>query len=190
MIKFIKKYYGSILFIFAIVIVSFVLYGVFLEPYAIRLLEDRIIFGVQNLSAEDLKYLNKMIVLKKVHTGDFVLERIIGFYQTLLATVIGIAALGSFVGFLYIRNSHKRDICDEIEKEISSDSTKKIIETEINKILNAEDLKVKVDNIAELEDRLEQVEKIANILSEQIDRIRQNREKQIKEKITFQASVR
>ena len=182
-----KRFFMRALVVILAFFLGFIFYSLLIEPFALNLLKDRIIFDVQKLSLEDVKYLNKMIVLNKIHTGDAAIGSIINFYQTLLTTVIGISTLGGLIGFLYIKNSHKRDICEGIQKEISSEYGRYVIEKEMSRLLNIEresgDLKLQSDNIEELDKRLEEVEKLTNILSENIDEIQNDRV--IEERITL-----
>ncbi|MBR1680250.1 hypothetical protein IJ707_00500, partial [bacterium] len=105
------------------------------------------------LTNEEVTFIHNLISTNKIHTADFVFERLIHFYENLITIIVSISAFLGIIGYLYIKNSHQRDIYDGIYslfnsdmglnllKDIINKDAKKYFEAEFNKSLNYGDLK-------------------------------------------------
>lgn len=154
---------------------------VILTPFWSNIIHDRIIFNTQNLTQQEQNFLNLMISNDKLHTSEFVIERLVDFYETLITILIWISALGGIGGYLYIKCSHQRDITEGIQDYITSDVGNLVIKKQIKEqvsefvveSLNSGDLKdISVRNAentkdieellsknVELEERIENLER-------------------------------
>ncbi len=156
---------------------------VILEPFWLNILKDKIIFDVQNLNATEADFLNTLINTNKVHTADFVFERMIHFYESLITIIVGISAVFGVIGYLYIKNSHQRDIYEGIHslfnshiginllENIITTNAKKHFTSEFNKSLNDGELKnlqvITQNNAEEIETILNRL----NIIETQLEKI-------------------
>ena len=74
--------------------IALCLIGVFiglklLMPCWSDIIRDATIFDINELSEHDIKILNLMISQNKLYTADFVIERLISFYEMLIQFLIG-----------------------------------------------------------------------------------------------------
>lgn len=102
---------------------------IILEPFWLNIIKDKIIFDVQNLSTQDITFLNSLISANKLHTAEFAFDKIVGFYETLITVIIAISAAFGIIGYLYIKNSHQRDIEDGIYSFCNSKHGESILKT-------------------------------------------------------------
>ena len=107
-------------------------------PFTTEILAERTIFTIDKLSQKELNDLTNLEKNKKVFTGDFVLERIISFYEMLITYLLGLFAIGGFLGYIYIKKSYKADIKDEVFVMVTSEVFEKLTHQEINKIFSEE----------------------------------------------------
>lgn len=152
-----------LLFIFAVG-VGFAICSMLLCPFAIHILHDKVIFDVNSLTSVDEKYLLTLLHEGKIHTANFAMEQIVQFYQTLLTTMVGLGTLGGFLGFLYIRNSHTRDIREGLQYEIKSEDSRKVLRKELDELIKKEkaegELGVQLEKITDLEQRIISLENL------------------------------
>ena len=87
---------------------------VLLEPFWLNIMRDKIIFDVNELNNEELRFLQSLITSNKLHTAEFAFDKIVSFYENLISIIITISTLLGVIGYLYIKNSHHRDIEDGI----------------------------------------------------------------------------
>lgn len=95
--------------------IALCLIGVFLGlkllmPCWSDIIRDATIFDINKLSEHDIKILDLMISQNKLYTADFVIERLISFYEMLIQFLIGAFAILAISGFIYIKFSYRRDI--------------------------------------------------------------------------------
>lgn len=165
------------------IVFSFVL----LKPFWLNIIQDKIIFTTNQLSNDEINFLHGLISSNKIHTADFVFERLIHFYENLITIIVSISAFLGIIGYLYIKNSHQRDIYDGIYslfnsdmglnllKDIINKDAKKYFEAEFNKSLNYGDLKdlqIATQNNSE---ENEEILKRLNIIETQIEKLSDNK---------------
>lgn len=145
-------------------ILGFIVCAMFFGPFAIHVLKDNVIFDTNSLTSVDEKLLLTLIRDGKIHTADFAIERIIEFYQTLLAVVVSLGGFGGLLGFLYIRQSHSRDITEGIRTEVNSSYSRCIFKEELDTLLKKEktegDIGIQLEKITDLEQRIRNLENI------------------------------
>lgn len=69
-----------------------------LMPCWSDIIRDATIFDINKLSEHDIKILNLMISQNKLYTADFVIERLISFYEMLIQFLIGAVCYISYFG--------------------------------------------------------------------------------------------
>lgn len=151
---------------------------IILEPFWLETIQNKIIFNVDNLTERELKILQGLITSNKIHTADFVFERLIQFYEHIITILVSVSAFLGIIGYLYIKNSHQRDIYDSTNSLFNSEmglnllrdliqtKGKDIFDAEFKKSLNDGELKtiqVRTSNaIEEIEGMLKRLEIIEN----------------------------
>ena len=90
------------------IVFSFVL----LKPFWLDIIQDKIIFTTNELTNEEITFIQNLVSTNKIHMADFVFERLIHFYENLITIIVSISAFLGIIGYLYIKNSHQRDIYD------------------------------------------------------------------------------
>lgn len=143
------------------------LFIAYLCPFATTVLAERTIFTINELSNKEFNDLAILVKNKKVFTGDFVLERIISFYELLITYLLGLFAVGGFLGYVYIKKSYKADIKDEVFVMMTSDFFGKLTNEEIKKIFSEEkkaggELYKISNDIENLISRMEFIENVIN----------------------------
>ena len=108
-----------------IINITLCLIGVFiglklLMPCWSDIIKDATIFDINRLSEQDIKILNLMVSQNKLYTADFVIERLISFYEMLIQFLIGAFAILAISGFIYIKFSYRRDINEALLDYINS----------------------------------------------------------------------
>ena len=160
---------------------------VLLKPFWLGVIQESVLFDVNNLTAVEQNFLQDMINENKIHSADFVFERIIHFYENLITIIVSISAFLGIIGYLYIKNSHQRDIYDGIYSlfdskmglnllnDIITTSSKKYFEAEFNKSMNYGDLKALQVATQNNSEENEEISKRLNILETQIEKLSDNK---------------
>lgn len=163
----------------ACVLVGIILGLYIIMPHWASIVQNSTIFDVNKLNKEDLKILNLMVAHNKLYTSDFVVGRLIEFYEILVQTLIGLFALFGFLGFMYIKYSHRRDITEELHDYMNSHTGKLIFQDLLKDYIKEDNIKPLVeetfnnernsggDIAALIEDTEILKEQVENLLSEQ-----------------------
>ncbi len=144
---------------------------IILEPFWLSIAKDKIIFDVQNLNNQEITFLNSLISANKLHTAEFAFDKIVSFYETLITVIIAISAAFGIIGYLYIKNSHQRDIEDGIYSFCNSKHGENILKAHaqnnakeyflqaFKESLNDGDIKVLSINVAQNSDYINKLSK-------------------------------
>lgn len=92
-----------------------------LNPLMSEISTNNVIVEVQKLSSKEQQFLSNLLINNKIHTQEFMFERIISFYELLITYLIAFLGIGGILTFLYIRQSHRIDIREEISNAFISD---------------------------------------------------------------------
>lgn len=122
----------------AIILIVLIIGVAFICPFATEILAERAIFVQNDLSEKELKSLISLVETKKIYTIDFVMERMVSFYQLLITYLLGLFAITGFFGYLYIKNSNKADIQDEVLRTVHSQIFSDLTNIEVKKIFSEE----------------------------------------------------
>lgn len=122
----------------AIILIVLIIGVAFICPFATEILAERTIFVQNDLSEKELKSLISLVETKKIYTIDFVMERMVSFYQLLITYILGLFAITGFFGYLYIKNSNKADIQDEVLRTVHSQIFSDLTNIEVKKIFSEE----------------------------------------------------
>lgn len=122
----------------AIILIVLIIGVAFICPFATEILAERTIFVQNDLSEKELKSLISLVETKKIYTIDFVMERMVSFYQLLITYLLGLFAITGFFGYLYIKNSNKADIQDEVLRTVHSQIFSDLTNIEVKKIFSEE----------------------------------------------------
>ena len=145
-----------------------------LMPCWSDIIRDGTIFDINKLSEHDIKILNLMISQNKLYTADFVIERLISFYEMLIQFLIGAFAILAISGFIYIKFSYRRDINEALIDYIHSKpgelvlkemfkqylqtvEIKPIVEEVFNKEKSSGDIASLIEDNAQIHEQLEQI---------------------------------
>ena len=145
-----------------------------LMPCWSDIIRDATIFDINKLSEHDIKILNLMISQNKLYTADFVIERLISFYEMLIQFLIGAFAILAISGFIYIKFSYRRDINEALIDYIHSKpgelvlkemfkqylqtvEIKPIVEEVFNKEKSSGDIASLIEDNAQIHEQLEQI---------------------------------
>lgn len=107
-------------------------------PFATEILAERTIFVQNDLTEKELNSLIALVNAKKIYTIDFVIERIVSFYELLIAYLLGLFVFTGFLGYLYIKNSNKADIQEEVLNVVHSQMFSDLTSIEVKKIFSEE----------------------------------------------------
>lgn len=132
--------------------IAFCLIGVFiglklLMPCWSDIIRDATIFDINKLSEHDIKILNLMISQNKLYTADFVIERLISFYEMLIQFLIGAFAILAISGFIYIKFSYRRDINEALLDYINSVPGKLVLQEMFKEYLKTVEIKPIVEEV-------------------------------------------
>lgn len=163
--------------------IALCLIGVFvglklLMPCWSDVIRDATIFDINKLSEHDIKILNLMISQNKLYTADFVIERLISFYEMLIQFLIGAFAILAISGFIYIKFSYRRDINEALIDYIHSKPGELVLKEMFKQYLQTVEIKPIVEEVFNteknegdisglLEDNERIHEQLDNILDEQ-----------------------
>lgn len=128
----------------------------------IRILARRIVISINNLNPCEEGFIKELIQNGKLYTIDNVTVRMISFYENLITYLLGLGVLSGLIGFFYIRHSHKRDICEEFEKDEVKKDIRKQLEEIFESKLSDEEINFKNSVIDELTSRIEFLENLLN----------------------------
>ena len=107
-------------------------------PFATEVLAERTIFLQNELTEREISTLTSLIKANKIYTVDFIIERIVSFYELLIAYLLGLLAITGFLGYLYIKKSNKADIQDEVYTIVHSRTFSDLTNIEVKKIFSDE----------------------------------------------------
>ncbi len=182
-----KRFWIRCICMFLVFIAGVVFSFVLLNPFWLDIIQDKIIFTTNKLTNEEVTLIHNLIYTNKIHTADFVFERLIHFYENLITIIVSISAFLGIIGYLYIKNSHQRDIYDGIYslfnsdmglnllKDIINKDAKKYFEAEFNKSLNYGDLKdLQIATQNNSEEKEEMLKRL-NIIETQIENLSNNK---------------
>ena len=132
--------------------IALCLIGVFiglklLMPCWSDIIRDATIFDINELSEHDIKILNLMISQNKLYTADFVIERLISFYEMLIQFLIGAFAILAISGFIYIKFSYRRDINEALLDYINSEPGKLVLQEMFKQYLKTIEIKPIVEEV-------------------------------------------
>lgn len=132
--------------------IALCLIGVFiglklLMPCWSDIIRDATIFDINELSEHDIKILNLMISQNKLYTADFVIERLISFYEMLIQFLIGAFAILAISGFIYIKFSYRRDINEALLDYINSEPGKLVLQEMFKQYLKTVEIKPIVEEV-------------------------------------------
>lgn len=161
------------LFVFALYL-GFILNDLFKSHYARFIAEDKLLFQVSELTQKDKAYLNDMIIANKVHTATFALDRIVDFYERLFGVLIILTTISGIFGFLYVRNSHTKDIIEQIEISLEEKGEaykliKRFIGDKIQEHIESGNLGVEREMINKIEQRVDNLECWRESINDQVD---------------------
>lgn len=111
------------------------------------IIRDATIFDINELSEHDIKILNLMISQNKLYTADFVIERLISFYEMLIQFLIGAFAILAISGFIYIKFSYRRDINEALLDYINSEPGKLVLQEMFKQYLKTVEIKPIVEEV-------------------------------------------
>ena len=144
----IEKVGRTILLIFSFIfsiIVGAVLCYYFLMPHWATILHNSVFLDNKNLSSEELETISTLVTQNKIHTLDFVVERLISFYETQVQHLVGIFAIFGMIGFFSIKCSHKRDIAEELQEYMNSNTGKLLLQNLVKDYIKNENIRPLVD---------------------------------------------
>ena len=118
-----------------------------LMPCWSDIIRDATIFDINKLSEHDIKILNLMISHNKLYTADFVIERLISFYEMLIQFLIGAFAILAISGFIYIKFSYRRDINEALIDYIHSKPGELVLKEMFKQYLQAVEIKPIVEEV-------------------------------------------
>lgn len=118
-----------------------------LMPCWSDIIRDATIFDINELSEHDIKILNLMISQNKLYTADFVIERLISFYEMLIQFLIGAFAILAISGFIYIKFSYRRDINEALLDYINSEPGKLVLQEMFKQYLKTVEIKPIVEEV-------------------------------------------
>ncbi len=122
----------------AIILIVLIIGVAFVCPFATEVLAERTIFVKDELFEKELKSLISLVETKKIYTIDFVMERIVSFYQLLITYLLGLFALTGFLGYFYVKKSIKADIQEELLNAVHSRMFSELINLEVQKVFSRE----------------------------------------------------
>lgn len=175
-----KRFWIRCICLLLVFIAGGVFSWIILEPFWLNIAKDKIIFDVQNLNNQEVIFLNSLISANKLHTAEFAFDKIISFYETLITIIITISAAFGIIGYLYIKNSHQRDIeegiysfCnskygESILKAHAQNNAKEYFSQAFKESLNDGEIKVLSINVAQNSD---DINKLSKDLDEVIKRL-------------------
>lgn len=185
-----KRFWIRCICLFGVFVSGVVFCWVLLEPFWLNIVKDKIIFDVNELNDDEIVYLNSLINANKLHTAEFAFDKIISFYENLITTIIAISAVFGVIGYLYIKNSHKRDIEDGIYifcnskygenllKRHAEENSKIFFSRLFNESLNDGELKTLViknaqnsDDITKIADDINKILARLSIVEDKTDKI-------------------
>lgn len=173
-------------FCLLIVFIAGVLFTILVfQPFWLNILEDKIIFATQELTKEETEILTKLIAQNKIHVAEFAFERIIGFYEQLITWTIGTFAVFGILGYLYIKNSHIRDIEDALFSFCSSKTGTQVLQENARKYflqafkksLTEGALNDLSANVAQNMEDINKLSKDMDVLMERLSNLEENMEK-------------
>ncbi len=118
-----------------------------LMPCWSDIIRDATIFDINKLSERDVKILNMMISQNKLYTADFVIERLISFYEMLIQFLIGAFAILAISGFIYIKFSYRRDINEALIDYVHSKPGQLILKELFQQYLQTMEIKPIVEEV-------------------------------------------
>lgn len=175
-----KRFWIRCICLLLVFIAGSIFSWIILEPFWLNIAKDKIIFDVQNLNNQEVMFLNSLISANKLHTAEFAFDKIISFYETLITIIITISAAFGIIGYLYIKNSHQRDIEDgiysfcnskygeSIFKAHAQNNAKEYFSQAFKESLNDGEIKVLSINVAQNSD---DINKLSKYLDEMIKRL-------------------
>lgn len=122
----------------AIILIVLIIGVAFVCPFATEVLAERTIFVKDELFEKELKSLISLVETKKIYTIDFVMERMVSFYQQLITYLLGLFAITGLLGYLYIKNSNKADIQEEVLHTVHSQIFSDLTNIEVKKVFSEE----------------------------------------------------
>lgn len=167
-----------------IINITLCLIGVFiglklLMPCWSDIIKDATIFDINKLSEHDIKILNLMISQNKLYTADFVIERLISFYEMLIQFLIGAFAILAISGFIYIKFSYRRDINEALLDYINSKPGELVMKEMVQQYLKKDKIKPIVEEVFNTEKNEGDIAGIIEdneLIHEQIDSILKEQE--------------
>lgn len=152
------KFLGGIILV-AIIMLILISYCC---PLTSDILARRIVISINNLNPCEEGFIKELIQNGKLYTIDNVTVRMISFYENLITYLLGLGVLSGLIGFFYIRHFHKRDICEEFEKDEVKKDIRKQLEEIFESKLSDEEINFKNSVIDELTSRIEFLENLLN----------------------------
>ena len=128
------------------IIIGVIISYFFILPHWSTILHNSIFINSENLNNNESEILSSLIAQNKVHTINFVIERLVGFYETQIQYLIGIFAIFGMIGFFYIKCSHRRDITEELQDYMNSKTGILILQNIVQEYIKDEKIKPIVDN--------------------------------------------
>ena len=122
----------------AIILIVLIVGVAYVCPFASEVLTERTIFVQKDLTEKELNSLMNLVRAKKIYTIDFVMERIVSFYELLITYLLGLFVFTGFLGYLYIKNSNKADIQDEVFNTVHSSMFSDLTDIEVKRIFSEE----------------------------------------------------
>lgn len=122
----------------AIILIVLIVAVSFICPFATEILAERTIFVQKDLTEKELNSLISLVGAKKIYTIDFVMERIVSFYQLLITYLLGLFAFTGFLGYFYVKKSIKADIQEELLNAVHSRMFSELINLEVQKVFSKE----------------------------------------------------
>lgn len=182
-----KRFWIRCICLVLVFIAGIVFSYIIMKPFWLDNIQNKIIFDTNNLTNVEIKFLENLISENKIYTADIIFERLIHFYENLITVIVSITAFLGIIGYLYIKNSHQRDIYDGIYSILNSDmglnllndlinkNAKKYFDAEFNKSLNYGDLRdLQVTTQTNSEEN-EGILKRLNIIETQIEKLSKNK---------------
>ena len=132
--------------------ISCIALGVFIGSYLIiphwsTIIQKSIFLNMDNLEKGELDMISSLVAQNKIHTLDFIVERLIHFYETQIQCLVGFFAFFGLVGFFYIKFSHRRDITEEIHEYLNTNVGKLILIDIVKTYLKNENIKPLVQEV-------------------------------------------
>lgn len=122
----------------AIILIVLIIGVAFICPFATEILAERTIFLVDELSEKEANSLISLVKAKKIYTIDFVMERIVSFYQLLITYLLGLFAFTGIFGYFYVKKSIKVDIQEELLNTVHSTMFSDLTNIEVQKVFSKE----------------------------------------------------